>query len=454
MSHRETWIPPHALKQRVLHEAEHALALGALASDERASYLFLEQGGIHELTAAVGDGDELFACSPDLPLFMWDERDMHGKHGIALRGMPQETPAMQGRGLTTIVVGPVHAGIIEPGRFTLHSGGETVVHLDVQLGFSHRHTEERMEGRGALDAAPSIARICGACSVARSWTYARAIERLAGLECDEHLERARLVFAELERLYNHIFDLASASAAAGYQRGQIEGLRLKERVQRLCAVHGGHRFLFDTIVPGGVREGVLADPAALRAALRALRGDVERYGASLFATSSLIGRFETTGVVSPAIARAFGAVGPALRASGGNGDVRAIAPYGAYREIRPSIPSAREGDALARSRIKYSEALDSLCLIDAALAELGGHATAKPHGIEPVSGRTIAASEGPRGAEVLCVEADAGRLRRIHVISASFRNWPIVVRAMEGNIVPDFPLVNKSFNLCYACADR
>lgn len=452
MSRREMLLPLGELKARVLETAQSSPLLGGFASDGSLSYLFLQPGGVLELTSIV-DG-AASSCTSGLPLLAWDEREMRDERGIAFAGYPQPEPVAHGHGLTSVVVGPVHAGIIEPGRFTFTTSGEAVVDLQAQLQFSRRGIEQRLEGLDARGAARSIARICGGCSVARSWSYARALEAIAGVECEEPVELARIVLAELERLYNHLFDLASACSGAGYARGQMAGLKLKERVQRLCAMHGGHRFLFDTIVPGGVRANILVERPTLRSALRALSAEIDAYGAALFSTDSLVSRFERAGVVPSHAARALGAVGPAARASGVDLDVRVFAPYGAYGELQPAVATAHEGDVNARVRVKFAEARESLRLIDAALEMLGAARIAKPLAIEVTSGRAIVATEGPRGAETVCADVLEGRLYRLHVISASFRNWPVVVRAMEGNIIPDFPLVNKSFNLCYACADR
>ena len=356
-------------------------------------------------------------------------------------------------GLTRIVVGPVHAGIIEPGRFTFTSAGETITALDVQLGFSHRGVIQRLVGSNALNAARAVARICGACSASRSWTYARALEELAGVKLEEPVELARLVIAELERLYNHIFDLASACAGAGYQRGQMDGLRLKERIHRLCAQHLGHRLLFDTIVPGGARPSILSNAPHLQREVESLRAEIEAYLRSLFRTSSLINRFDGAGRVPRLAAESLDAVGPSLRASSGTADERSDAPYGAYAWLRPTVATEREGDVYARIRVKATEARESLRLIDAGLDGLAMMIIPEVVPLDGMSGRTVAASEGPRGSESMTVAIEEDRIVQIGMISASARNWPVVIRAMEGNIIPDFPLVNKSFNLCYACAD-
>ncbi len=464
--YREVAVDGGRLADVVARTCQTHEPIGAYASDDRIRYLFAGSDGVLGVVASTS-GAAGASVSAAFPLFDWDEREMRDTRGITQTGLPNGRalfiadgvvpPAFvaEGDGVTVIVVGPVHAGIIEPGRFTFSSGGETVIALDAQLSFSRRGVERFLEGRDAVDAAARVARICAACSAARSWAYARALESLAGITCDERTEWARVVFAELERIYNHIFDLASSSAGAGYGYGQTQGLALKERVHRLCAAAAGHRLLFDAIVPGGVRAGVLADPAALLAAVKELRPDVEAYLSALFANRSVGGRFAGAGRVTPEVARAFGATGPARRASGSAIDLRRSLPYGAYLTILPEPVSETGGDVAARCRVKRAEIADSFAFIEQGLAVLGSHGPPPPRTPAVRGGCVTTLTEGPRGSEAISVECnDAGRLTRIHVRSASYRNWPVVLRAMEANIVPDFPLVNKSFNLCYACADR
>lgn len=456
MMYREHLVPAPDLNAHVVEAAATSRPLGAYATQARAYYLFLEADArVSAVVAPLHAGAELPACAPELPLFEWDEREMRDERGVPFSGVTRRPAETGGPETTVAVVGPVHAGIIEPGRFTFSTGGESIERLDVELHFSRRNVELAFEGRDAAAVAPLVARICGGCSVARSLAYANALEALAGVSCDEPAELARLVVAELERIYNHLFDLASSAAGAGYGRAQFGGLRLKERAMQVNRAHAGHRLLFDAVVPGGVAPGVVSTLAALRFELKTLREEVARYIERFFAADSFVSRLKETGTVSAATARAYGAVGPALRATGETFDVRTAAPYGAYRELRPLVAHANAGDAYARCRVKADELLESFALALRALDRLGNHAPGTPKRVVPRAGRTVAVTEGPRGAEVVAVECDdAGALRRFHAISASYRNWPIVVAAMQGNIIPDFPLVNKSFNLCYACADR
>ncbi|MDE2482575.1 MAG: NADH-quinone oxidoreductase subunit C [bacterium] len=467
MTYIERDVSLAALRAEVRDARARAVPLGAYASENVVHYLFLTRDGILVLRAPVRDGEMVASCTPEMPLYDWDEREMRDERGIRFSDHPDDRPlaiehgripearTAGGRGVTLVVVGPVHAGIIEPGRFTLSTTGESVQHLDAQLSYSRRGVERALEGRHVVDAAALVARICAACTVSRATAYARCVEALAEYTCDERADLARLVLAELERIYNHLFDLASASAGAGYGRAQVEGLRLKERVMRVCADHARHRFMLDAIQPGGVRADVVGDPPSLRAALREMREEIARYESMLFDTRSLVSRFTGAGIVPRESARALGGVGPAARASGESADVRVDAPYGAYAHLAPSLSLEARGDVLARCRVKVREIGASLELADRALAELGTTRQAAPVELSIRGGRWSAATEGPRGAETISLATDArGTITRMHAISASYRNWPLVARAMRNDIVPDFPLVNKSFNLCYACADR
>lgn len=458
------------MTDRVVAEAARAVPLGAYADACAVHYLFLAAGsGPYALSRMRDEGDrELPAVSAACPVFAWDEREMADERGVRFAQLPDARPfraardgtmppavVADGPGLMRFVVGPVHAGIIEPGRFTFSSGGETVVHLDAQLAYQHRGVELYLEGLPAVSAAWKVARICGGCSASRSFAYARALEQLAGVTVAPEIELARLVLAELERIYNHLADLAASAAGAGWGPGFARGMALKEEAMRLCARAAGHRLLFDAIVTCGVGADVLSDRRRCRDALVHLEATVEAYLTSLFENTSVTSRWHRAGVVTHEMARALGAVGPAHRASRGQVDVRTFAPYGAYRRLSVRVAHATGGDAFARCRVKRDELRESFRLIGEALTALADAPLPQPQSLDVPGGIALATVEGPRGAESVAVHTGAdGRLERLHVISASYRNWPLVARAMDGNIVPDFPLVNKSFNLCYACADR
>jgi Ni,Fe-hydrogenase III large subunit len=212
--------------------------------------------------------------------------------------------------------------------------------------------------------------------------------------------------------------------------------------------------LFDAIVPGGVREGVLDEREQVQALVLMLQESVEQYVGAIFDNSSLISRWSETGTLSYDAARALAVVGPAQRASGGSVDVRDAAPYGAYRWLPVIIAGEEGGDVLARCRVKVAELRDSFRIIHRAFQHLGSNRLNRSAVIPPETGDTVTVVEGPRGAETVALTVRGTVVERVHFISASYRNWPAVAHATTGNIVPDAPLVNKSFNLCYACADR
>jgi Ni,Fe-hydrogenase III large subunit len=465
--YRERTVRQHDLPAELAKIANDALLLGCYATERTVRTLLLSQAGVLALRTPLEDGEAWESLTARYPLFADHEREMAAMQGIDLRGSPDLRPLYfradaipeailaEGKGVSGVVVGPVHAGIIEPGRFTISTAGESVVHLDAQLSYSHRALEPWFEGRHALELVPKVARICGNCSVARSWAYARALESLAGIELDEGAEFARLILAEMERVHVHLFDLGNIAAGAGYGKGTTAALGLRERINQLNHAVSGHRLLFDSIVPGGVRVGTLSDPASLGTLLRELRDDVERFLDAFFAKRSVLRRLEGAGVVEESLARRFGAVGPSARASGIACDVRTLAPYGAYRGFTLSEVRAHSGDVYARSEVRRHELERSFDLLERALRELGSVMLPVPVETALPSGTMTTLVEGARGAESVSLSlAEEGRVERLHVISAAFRNWPLVTRAMEGNIVPDFPLVNKSFNLCYSCVDR
>ena len=462
----EIEVEPSAVRTAVGERLEHGSTLGAYATRRGVRYLFIEERGIQVLSARVDAGQPVAAVSGTCPGLSWDEREMADEFGIAFDALPDARPfrpvngelapavVATGTGVTQIVVGPVHAGIIEPGRFTFSSGGETIAHLDFQIGFSHRRLEKSFEGADPLELASRVARVCGACSASRSLAYAMAVESISDARIADPVHIARQIVVELERVYNHVFDLAVCCAAAGWGFGQAAGLRLKERAHRICDAATGHRLLFDAIVPGGVGDGVLANREQVQALVATLQESVEQYIGAIFDNSSLMSRWSEAGTLSYDAARALAVVGPAHRACAGSVDIRDAAPYGAYRWLPIIVAQEEGGDVLARCRVKVAELRDSLRIIHRAFEQLGSDRLCRSAIIPPENGDTVTVVEGPRGAETVALTVRETIVERVHFISASYRNWPAVAHATTGNIVPDAPLVNKSFNLCYACADR
>jgi Ni,Fe-hydrogenase III large subunit len=459
-------IAPSQLRAAVVDRLTDGFPLGAYATGSGVRYLFIDEHGIHALSAPSDPNDAMTAVSGVCPGFSWDEREMADEFGIVFDSLPDARPfrpihgelapavVADGTGVTQIVVGPVHAGIIEPGRFTFSSGGETIAHLDFQIGYAYRGVERSLEGADPMEIAPRVARICGGCSASRSLAYAMAVESISDAYISDPVHCARQIVTELERIYNHVFDLAVCCAAAGWGFGQAAGLGLKERALRICKAATGHRLLFDAIVPGGVGSGVLDDRQEVRMLLLLLRSSIEEYVRALFDNSSLISRWSGTGLLTYDAARALAVVGPAHRASGGLIDVRDTVPYGAFRWLPANVAHDGGGDVLARCRVKVAELRESFDIVHRAFECLGDQPLVRTRIVPPESGDAVTVVEGPRGAETAALTLRGTRVERVHFISASYRNWPAVAYATISNIVPDAPLVNKSFNLCYACADR
>jgi Ni,Fe-hydrogenase III large subunit len=452
---------------RVSQECVAAIPLGAYAFADESHYLFVDDNGTRMISRALPSDRAAGAVSATIPLYSWDEREMAQEWDVRFVGLPDPRPlravdgampvatSAVGEGLTHFVVGPVHAGIIEAGRFSFSSGGESVIHLDGQLSYGHRGVERRLAGLSVFEAARFVARVCGGCSASRSMAYAQAIESLTDADAGPWADCARLVILELERLYNHLSDLAATSAGAGWGPGFARGMALKESTNRICAAASGHRLLFDAIVPGGVRWSTLSESEALLRQVNALRNDIGRYLDDLFGNASVVARWHGAGKIHRETLRAFGALGPTRRAGGDAVDLRTLRPYGGYRSFQVRVGSALSSDVFARSCVKRDEILESIRLIRVALTAMRNDAPTPALRLLVGPGTAVGAAEGPRGIETVAVHVDTHDcLARIHFASASYRNWPIVARSMEGNIVPDFPLVNKSFNLCYACVDR
>ena len=386
-------------------------------------------------------------------------KDFDGRRAVAREVHPHEAiTGVRGVGVMEVPVGPIHAGIIEPGHFRFGGLGELVLQLEARLFYTHRGIEKAAEGASVERVLFMAERLCGACSLSHAVAYSQAIEALCGVTPSLRARIVRSLLLELERLYNHVGDIANLCAGAALQLGAYQGGVLKERLQNLNAAVGGHRFLFGVSCPGGVRRDL--DHAAQERIRRDL-ADVERefraYLAALLETESFMERLIGTGVLAGDLAEELGAVGVAARASGLARDVRASHPYAA---LRPGmvVPVVRtEGDVRARMLVRADEALASFGLVRSLLAELADLAPGDlvlPVGPLPPDRWAMGMVESPRGEDVhWLLTGAAGEITRYRVRSASY-NWALVPFAVSGNLLPDFPLINKSFELCYACLDR
>lgn len=361
-----------------------------------------------------------------------------------------------GDGVHEIPVGPIHAGIIEPGHFRFSIVGEKVLRLEERLGYVHKGIDKLFEGRPLADGYRLAGRVSGDSTVAFAWAYAMAAEAATGCEIPTRAAWLRALLLERERIANHLGDLGALGNDAALAFGLAQFSRLREDWQRLSAELFGHRLLMDCVVPGGVAVDLPA-PAAGR--LRAQCGDMERELRPLRSIydehAGLQDRFHTAGIVTPDLAARLGLMGPAGRASGQARDLRVDLRFAPYDELGVRLVTDMRGDVAARVAVRFDEISESLRLIRAIVDALPPGELRQPLPAATGNGFGIGAVEGWRGPVLVALETDApDRLRRCHCHDPSWNNWPLLEHAVLGNIVPDFPLINKSFNLSYAGHDR
>ena len=438
------------------------------------------------------DPPSLPSITPLFPAANWYEREIHDLFGIKPEGHPDPRhlavhphwpaavyPLRQefdratfppyaaddeqfhnrtsGEGVMEIPVGPIHAGIIEPGHFRFSAVGEVVVNLEARFFFTHRGVEKQLEGMGVERARYLIERNCAACTVASTLAYCQALEGIAGCAVPPRALLLRVIWAELERIYNHIGDTGNLCAGVGFHVGTQQGAYLKEILLDLNERLAGSRYLFGVLRPGGV--GVDLDAAALRTlrtTLALVRPRYQRLVRTILGNTGVLDRFTGTGRVFERTARELGAVGVAARASGVDADVRRDAPYAAYAQLGPlTIPTHTAGDVFARLEMRVAEVAESFRLIAAALDHLAPGVVVAPLGSVPAGASGYGLTESARGATCHWVLIGPEQtLARVRLRTASYANWPLVPRAVLNNIIPDFPLINKSFELCYSCLDR
>ena len=362
-----------------------------------------------------------------------------------------------GEGVYQLPVGPIHAGIIEPGHFRFSAVGERVLHLDARLFFTYRGLEKLVEGRSFAAALPVLERACGVCTVSHALAFSMAVESLTGTTIPPRAHWARVLLAELERLYNHVGDLGNICAGIGFQSGAARLGALKERLLRANDRVAGHRYLMGLVGPGGLRLDLDEDGlASLGPELESVGHDLAAAVRAVIRSEGVMSRLHGTGAVSTAIARSLGATGVAAKASGLPNDLRRDDPYGAYAELDVGEVAASSGDVAARFHVRAQEAHESIRLVAEARRRLEpGPVRTELVTMADLGDVAVAATEGPRGASRLWLRAGPdGTVDRLHLRSASYANWPVVAAAVPGDLVPDFPLINKSFELCYACTDR
>lgn len=409
-------------------------------------------------------GSRVESIVEDVPAANWAEREAHDLYGIEFEGHDPIRPLVlhsggewrvpvTGGGVHEVAVGPIHAGVIESGHFRLHTVGERILLLDLRLFYKHRGLEKAAEGVALEQAIAYAQRACGTCAVANSVAYAQAAETVLGLRCGLATARARTLLLEMERLYNHLNDLSAICAGVGFAAGTMALAALKERAQRLNQSLFGHRFLFATVEVGGTGLEVPSDETRLAAReVAAILADAGVAWQEMIFNGSVQDRLRGVGVLTRHQAMRTGAVGPSARASGVDLDVRSSAPDLLYSGFRSATLADAAGDVAARAEMRHIELKSTGELLAGLLQD----------GLRPEQGRRelqeqrmgCGRVESPRGETLCLVEGSSGRVKRLHLRTASYANWPAVAEAVPGNLLPEFPLINKSFELCYACVDR
>ncbi len=443
------------------------------------------------LRAPVPAADPRFpSLASTLPAVNWQEREIQDWFGIEAEGHPNprrvalhdnwpdvhplrkdfpldaELPPFAGEqhvyrptlgeGVFQVPVGPVHAGIIEPGHFNFAVAGEPILYLQLRMFYKHKGTEKLFEHLPIAKAVFLAESVSGDSSFSHGTAFCQAVERAGDVEVPFRAEVMRTVLLELERIYNHVADIGAIAMDVGFVIANSHAGRLREMVLALNEELAGNRLLRGMVCIGGVRRDWSDAQLAL---LRDTLGSVEREFRGLVeliqSSDSTRDRLERTGLLHPEKALALGIVGVGGRASGVDRDVRRDHPYAAYGCVSWRIPVYQEGDVLHRMQVRIDEVLESIAIIREAANNLpGGPVRASASNIEP--GRcALGAVEGWRGEVVYWVRISEGnRLERCKVKDPSLNNWPALVEAVQGNIIADFPVINKSFNLSYSGTDR
>ncbi len=384
----------------------------------------------------------------------WLTGEGGGRDGMPQIGL-QDFYALHGAQVHEVAVGPVHAGIIEPGHFRFQCHGEEVFHLEISLGYQHRGVERALAGVPDKRRLLMAETIAGDTTIGHALAYCQVLEALGGGHEPPRAQALRAIALELERIANHIGDLGAMAGDVGFLPtsaycGRIRGDALNMTAQ-LC----GSRFGRGLLTPGGVNFDVDAERTdELSRRLDVLEKDITNAVNLLWETPSVMARFENTGVLSEEMCEELGIVGPVARAAGLSRDVRVNQPFGLYNYVHLPTSTWETGDVFARAYVRWMEIQQAILFLREQLHSLPGGKIRLPVGTLAAGRFTVSLTEGWRGE--ICHAAltdETGALLRYKVVDPSFHNWPGLAFALRGQQISNFPLCNKSFNLSYCGHD-
>lgn len=453
-------------------EQPTSIRLFVLLADNKNSEILIS-------SAILNKNSSYPSLTPKVPSFHIFERDFYEEFGIKFEGHPWLKPInyrknrfdpnskienypfyeMEGEGLHEVAVGPIHAGIIEPGHFRFICNGETVYHLEIQLGYQHRNVEKLFLNNSKFT--PHLAEsIVGDTVIGHTLTYLNAVESLSGTTVSRRAQVIRVIALELERIALHLADLSAIANDIAYLMGNaVFGTTRTIVINTLLSICG-NRFGRGLLRPGGVIFDIDQDlNKKIKKNLSKVSTVVKKMGETMFACQSVLSRLDKTGFVSKEEAEKIGAVGMSARASGVNIDSRISFPFGPYSDMKLKNKYIKTGDVFARTHIRYTEIRQSIDIINRLLVELekdscsGDILSDVKNNFKPES-FAVSITEGWRGEIIhIALTDESGKLIKYKIKDPSFNNWFMLALAVRNNGISDFPLCNKSFNLSYCGND-